>query len=60
MNDCPSNVSPVNSSDSGSLALVVSTLASSASGTEFDPRVRQGKIVVSQHAFLGVICRNIK
>ena len=39
-------------------SLVVSALASEASGPRFNPRGRRGKISVSEHAFLSVICRD--
>ena len=39
-------------------SLVVSALAISARGHGFDPRGRRGKISVSEHAFLSVICRD--
>ena len=39
-------------------SLVVSAVAFSARGQGFDPRGRRGKILVSEHAFLSVICRD--
>ena len=39
-------------------SLVVSALAFSARGYGFDPHGRLGKILVSEHAFLSVICRD--
>ena len=39
-------------------SLVVSALAFSARGHGFDPHSRLGKILVSEHAFLSVICRD--
>ena len=39
-------------------SLLVSALAFSARGHEFNPRSRRGKISVSEHALLGVVCRD--
>ena len=39
-------------------SLVVSALAFTARGHGFDPHGRRGKILVSEHAFLSVICRD--
>ena len=39
-------------------SLVISALALSARGHGFDPHGRRGKILVSEHAFLSVICRD--
>ena len=39
-------------------SLVVSALAFSARCHGFDPRGRRGKISVSEHAFLSVICND--
>ena len=36
---------------------VVSAVASNARGPGFDPSSRRGKVSVSDHAFLSVICR---
>ena len=40
------------------MVALVSALASGARGLRFDPHSRQGEVLVSEHAFLSVICRD--
>ena len=35
---------------------MVSTLATGARGSEFDPHSQKGKVSVCQHAYLSVLC----